>query len=85
MLRLARTAMKYFALGLIAGILVAPQSGQRTRQIIRDKVRTYLDMALGLASEAETKMEEAGRTAPSSHPEAVPRVEETTELEERVH
>lgn len=86
MLKLARTAMKYFAFGLIAGILVAPQSGERTRQVIRDKARTYLDMFLGFRPEAEMRMGEEARATSTSHPEAATHQrEETQESEERVH
>ncbi len=42
MLRGMRTAVKYFTIGLLAGLLLAPRKGDETRQILVDRGKEYL-------------------------------------------
>lgn len=37
MFRLAYTAVKYFTVGLLLGLLTAPRSGLESRRLLRDK------------------------------------------------
>ncbi|MDA8217576.1 MAG: YtxH domain-containing protein [Dehalococcoidales bacterium] len=51
MLRLAYTAIKYFAIGLLIGLFTAPRSGTESRRLLRDKgmsaVKDILPSSLG--------------------------------------
>ena len=40
------------ALGLIAGILIAPKSGQETRSELKDRSKNWIEVAENLAEEA---------------------------------
>jgi hypothetical protein len=85
MFRMAKTAMKYFAFGLIAGLLLAPQSGARTRQMIGEKVQGYLGMFMGMVPSGKTAMEPTSRV-PGAHPEGVEtEAGDGEEIEERIH
>jgi len=42
MLRGLRTAIKYFTIGLLAGVLLAPRKGDETRQILVDRGKEYV-------------------------------------------
>ena len=46
------------ALGLIAGILIAPKSGQETRSDLKERSRNWMDMAENLAEEAWDRIDD---------------------------
>ena len=41
MLRGLRTAVKYFTIGLLAGVLLAPRKGEDTRKLLVDRGKEY--------------------------------------------
>lgn len=41
MLRGIRTAIKYFTIGLLAGVLLAPRKGDETRRLLVDRGKEY--------------------------------------------
>jgi len=50
MFRYLKTAIRFFSLGVAAGILIAPRAGQETRQLLKDKFARFLEDAADLAS-----------------------------------
>lgn len=42
MLRGLRTAIKYFTIGLLAGVLLAPRKGDETRKLLVDRGKEYV-------------------------------------------
>jgi len=42
MLRGIRTAIKYFTIGLLAGVLLAPRKGDETRHLLVDRGKEYV-------------------------------------------
>ncbi len=46
-MRIIRVSLKYFTLGLIAGLLLAPRAGRETRQILIDQGADRLQQVLG--------------------------------------
>ena len=46
------------ALGLIAGILIAPKSGQETRSDLKERSRNLIDIAENLAEEAWDRIDD---------------------------
>lgn len=49
-----RTILRTFFLGAIAGLLIAPRSGQETREMLRDRWNSLLDSAPGMNFDAPT-------------------------------
>jgi gas vesicle protein len=47
MLRGVRTAVKYFTIGLLAGILLAPRKGEETRKLLVERGKEYAQEAMG--------------------------------------
>ena len=41
MLRGLRTAVKYFTIGLLAGVLLAPRKGEDTRKLLVERGKEY--------------------------------------------
>lgn len=41
MLRGLRTAVKYFTIGLLAGVLLAPRKGEETRKLLVERGKDY--------------------------------------------
>ncbi|MDQ6738808.1 MAG: YtxH domain-containing protein [Actinomycetota bacterium] len=41
MLKGLRGALKYFTLGLLAGLLLAPRKGEQTRALLADRGKEY--------------------------------------------
>lgn len=52
MIRGMRTAIKYFTIGFLAGLLLAPRRGEETRQLLVERGKEYLQEALTAAEEA---------------------------------
>lgn len=46
MLRGLRTAIKYFTIGLLAGLLLAPRKGDETRKLLMERGKEYVQDAL---------------------------------------
>jgi len=42
MLRGTRTAIKYFTIGLLAGLLLAPRKGDETRKLLVERGKEYM-------------------------------------------
>jgi gas vesicle protein len=47
MLRGLRTAIKFFTIGLLAGVLLAPRKGEETRDLLMERGKEYLQEAMG--------------------------------------
>lgn len=60
MLRGIRTAIKYFTIGLLAGLLLAPRKGDETRKLLMERGKEYaqdiMNVAEDTAREAKTQM-----------------------------
>ena len=41
-----RTAIKYFTIGLLAGLLLAPRKGEETRKLLAARGKEYLQEAM---------------------------------------
>jgi gas vesicle protein len=52
MLRGMRTAVKYFTIGLLAGLLLAPRKGEETRKLLMERGKEYVQEALSVTEEA---------------------------------
>jgi gas vesicle protein len=52
MLRGIRTAVKYFTIGLLAGLLLAPRKGEETRKLLMERGKDYVQEAMNVAQEA---------------------------------
>ena len=48
MLRGLRTAIKYFTIGLLAGLLLAPRKGDETRQLLLERGKEYVQEAMNM-------------------------------------
>jgi len=49
MLRGTRTAIKYFTLGLLAGLLLAPRKGEDTRKLLVERGKEYMQEAMNMS------------------------------------
>ncbi len=52
MLRGLRTAIKYFTIGLLAGLLLAPRKGDETRRLLMDRGKEYLQEVMSVTDQA---------------------------------
>jgi len=52
MLRGMRTAIKYFTIGLLAGLLMAPRKGEQTRKLLMDRGKEYVQEVMDPGSRA---------------------------------
>ena len=50
MFGLVRTAVWFFCVGFVVGVLLAPRSGAETRRMIRERIDVALDQLLELAA-----------------------------------
>jgi len=73
MLRGIRTAIKYFTLGLLAGLVVAPRKGEETRKLLAKRGQEYVKELMNSGQQAAADL---GK-------EAIHRVQETYKSEER--
>jgi len=48
MLRGLRTAIKYFTIGLLAGLIMAPRKGEETRQLLMERGKEYMQEAFNM-------------------------------------
>ena len=55
MLRGMRTAVKYFTIGLLAGLLLAPRKGEETRKLLVDRGKEYLQEAMSVTEEPRSQ------------------------------
>jgi gas vesicle protein len=49
MLRGIRTAVKYFTIGLLAGLLLAPRKGEETRKLLMERGKEYVHEAMDMS------------------------------------
>jgi len=49
MLRGLRTAIKYFTIGLLAGLLLAPRKGEETRKLLVERGKEYVQEAMDMS------------------------------------
>ena len=49
MLRGMRTAIKYFTIGLLAGLLLAPRKGDETRKLLMERGKEYIQEAMNVS------------------------------------
>ncbi len=54
MLRGFRTAIKYFTIGLLAGLLMAPRKGDETRKLMFERGKEYVQEALNMGEGAKS-------------------------------
>jgi len=47
-----RTAIKYFTLGLVAGLLMAPRKGEQTRKLLMERGKEYAQEVMDPGSRA---------------------------------
>lgn len=52
MLRGMRTAVKYFTIGLVAGLLMAPRKGEQTRKLLMERGKEYAQEVMDSGSRA---------------------------------
>ncbi len=52
MLRGLRTAIKYFTIGLLAGLLLAPRKGNETRKLLMERGKEYVQEAMNVSERA---------------------------------
>ena len=58
MLKGLRTAIKYFVIGLIAGLIFAPRKGSETRELLATRGKEYAEETLGITERARRDAEE---------------------------
>ncbi len=64
MLKGLRTALKYFTLGLLAGLLLAPRKGDETRAMLVDRGREYMKELMNSGQQAASDFaKKAGEAA----------------------
>lgn len=51
MLRGIRTAIKYFTIGLLAGLLLAPRKGDETRKLLMERGKEYLQEVMSVTEQ----------------------------------
>ena len=61
MLRGLRTAVKYFTLGLLAGVLLAPRKGEDTRKLLVDRGKEYAQELMDSGMRESQAMNQASR------------------------
>jgi len=55
MLRGFRTAIKYFTIGLLAGLLLAPRPGDQTRKLMLERGKEYVQEAFNMGDGSKVK------------------------------
>jgi gas vesicle protein len=61
MLRGLRTAIKYFTIGLLAGVLLAPRKGEETRKLLVDRGKEYAQELMDTGMREGQAMNRASR------------------------
>ena len=69
-----RTAIRFFFVGLAVGVLLAPRSGEETRNMLREKADGLLNSVLDAAS-----LGSAGGTGTAAPPAAAATADDTDE------
>jgi len=59
MLRGLRTAIKFFTIGLLAGVLLAPRKGEDTRKLLVDRGKEYAQEIMDSSSQAMNQTSQA--------------------------
>ncbi len=62
MLRGMRTAIKYFTIGLLAGLLLAPRKGEDTRKLLMERGKEYMQEALSVSEQTGRDVKEETTT-----------------------
>jgi len=62
MLRGMRTAIKYFTIGLLAGLLLAPRKGDETRKLLMERGKEYMQEALSVSEQTGRDAKEEATT-----------------------
>ena len=52
MLRGIRIAIKYFTIGILAGLLLAPRKGEETRKILVDRSKEYVQEVIKVGGQS---------------------------------
>jgi gas vesicle protein len=65
MLRGLRTAIKYFTIGLLAGVLLAPRKGEETRKLLVDRGKEYAQELMDSGMREGQAMNRASRPSSS--------------------
>lgn len=47
-----RIAIKYFTIGLLAGLLLAPRKGEETRKLLMERGKEYAQEAMNMGEQA---------------------------------
>ena len=55
MLRGIRTAIKYFTIGLLAGLLLAPRKGDETRKLLMDRGKDYMQEVMNVSNQVASE------------------------------
>jgi len=63
MLRGLRTAAKYFTIGLLAGVLLAPRKGEDTRKLLVDRCKEYAQELMDTGMRESQAMNQASRAS----------------------
>jgi len=58
MFRGMRIAVKYFTLGILAGLLLAPRKGEETRKLLMERGKEYVQEAMGAAEQTVNQAKE---------------------------
>lgn len=80
-----RIAIRFFFVGLAVGILLAPRSGEKTRQMLRDKADGLLNSILEAAALGESATDESpapARSARTNGSASRPRARKAADVEE---
>jgi gas vesicle protein len=63
MLKGMRTAIKYFTIGFLAGLLLAPRKGDETRKLLVERGKEYVQEMLGATEQATEQARQQVREA----------------------
>jgi len=63
MLRGLRTAVKYFTIGLLAGVLLAPRKGEDTRKLLVDRGKEYAQELMDSGMRESQAMNQASQAS----------------------
>ncbi len=63
MLRGMRTAIKYFTIGFLAGLLLAPRKGDETRKLLIERGKEYVQEVLNVTEQAAEQAQQQVREA----------------------
>jgi gas vesicle protein len=58
-----RTAIKYFTIGFLAGLLLAPRKGDETRKLLIERGKEYVQEVLNVTEQAAEQAQQQVREA----------------------